>query len=148
MGCRRAISNNIAPKPRFFSSEAGKFPRAARRARGPKARGHGLLPEGIYWPRTKIARGRGGYIVVYSTTRPHIYNIYTTSECLTDTEDQVGIKPSLQKRKLCDLGGDQMGLIPSIQKRKLNCYEHNQRPNVFSQKKKNFKTASDLGLFL
>ena len=50
------------------------------RPRPINSRGHGLLPEGIYWPRTKKARGRGGYIVVYSLTRPHIYNIYTTSE--------------------------------------------------------------------
>ena len=36
------------------------------------------LPEGIFLPRTKNDRGRGGYIVVYSPTRPHIYNKWTT----------------------------------------------------------------------
>ena len=35
------------------------------------------LPEGIFLPRTKNDRGRGGYIVVYSPTRPHIYDKYT-----------------------------------------------------------------------
>ena len=35
------------------------------------------LPEGIFLPRTKKIRGWGGYIVVYSPTRPHIYNKYT-----------------------------------------------------------------------
>ena len=74
MGSRRAISDNIAPKPSFFSSEEGKFLRAASRARGPKARGQGLLPEGIFPPRTKktevkvailldVARGDPIYII-------------------------------------------------------------------------------------
>ena len=37
-----------------------------------------VLPEGFFLPRTKNNRGRGGYIVVFSPTRPHIYNKYTT----------------------------------------------------------------------
>ena len=36
------------------------------------------LHEGIFYPRTKKIRGRGGYSVVYSQTTPHIYNKYTT----------------------------------------------------------------------
>ena len=36
------------------------------------------LHEGIFYPRTKKIRGRGGYSVVYSLTTPHIYNKYTT----------------------------------------------------------------------
>ena len=75
MGCRRAISNNIAPKPRFFSSEAGKFPRAARRARGPKARGHGVLPEGIFWPRTKKNEVEAAIFLDIARRHP-IYIIY------------------------------------------------------------------------
>ena len=43
MGSRRAIYHNIAPKPRFFSSEAKKFPRAAGRVRGPNL-GLGAIP--------------------------------------------------------------------------------------------------------
>ena len=40
MRCRRAMYNNIAPRPRFFSSEVKKCPRAGpcTRAEGPRAR--------------------------------------------------------------------------------------------------------------
>ena len=48
MGCWWDLYDSIAPKPRIFSFEVNKCPRAAGRARGPKARGHGLLPEGIF----------------------------------------------------------------------------------------------------
>ena len=33
-------------------------------------------------PRTNQIRGRGGYIAVYSPTRPHVYNIYPTCRVL------------------------------------------------------------------
>ena len=66
MGSQRAIPNNIAPKPRFFSSKAKIFPRAR-----PAARGNFLTED-------EKNRGWGGYIVGYGQTRPHIYNIYTT----------------------------------------------------------------------
>ena len=49
----------------FFSSEATNIPEGT------------ALPEGIFLPRTKKIRRGGGYIVVYSPTRPHIYNKYT-----------------------------------------------------------------------
>ena len=49
------------------------------RAEGPRAR---RAARGIFLPRTKKYRGRGGYIVVYSSTRPNIYNIYTTFSVL------------------------------------------------------------------
>ena len=48
MGSRRAIYSYIAPRPRIW------FVRGRR-------------------PRTNQIRGRGGYIAVYSPTRPHIY---------------------------------------------------------------------------
>ena len=51
MGSGRAIYSYIAPRPRIW------FVRGRR-------------------PRTNQIRGRGGYIAVYSPTRPHIYNIY------------------------------------------------------------------------
>ena len=50
----RAISTNIAPKPRIFSSEA-----AGRGRKNPRLR---------------------GYIGGYSTKKHHISNIYTTLE--------------------------------------------------------------------
>ena len=65
IGSRRAIYNNIAPRPRFFLSEAENHD-----------------ARGIFQPRTKKYRGRGGYIVVFSSTRPNIYNIYTTFSVL------------------------------------------------------------------
>ena len=45
-----------------------------------EARGHGVPPEGF--ERGRKILGRGGYIVVYSPTRPNIYNIYTTFSVL------------------------------------------------------------------
>ena len=75
MGCRRAISNNIAASTSVFLSSAGKFPRAARRALGPSALGHGVVPSGIFRPRTKKPRFRG-YIVGYSPLTPHIHITY------------------------------------------------------------------------
>ena len=68
MGCRRAIYNNIAPRPRFFSSEVKKCPRAGpcTRAEGPRAR---PCPRVFFLPRTIKNRGGGGYIVVYSPTK-------------------------------------------------------------------------------
>ena len=82
MGSRRAIYNNIAPKPRFFFVRGGKIPEGSTpcpRAEGPRAR---RAARGIFQPRTKKYRGRGGYIVVFSSTRPNIYNIYTTFSVL------------------------------------------------------------------
>ena len=55
----------------------GRIPRSAWRTRGPKARGHGVQPEGFSTEDVKN-RGQGGYIVRYSPTRSHIYKIYTT----------------------------------------------------------------------
>ena len=43
----------------------------------PRDRGY-FSPEGIFLPRMKNNQGRGGYIVVYSPMRPHIYNKCTT----------------------------------------------------------------------
>ena len=62
MGSGRAIYNDIDPKPRFFALRGKKIPEGT------------ALPEGIFLTRRAKNRGRGGYIVVYSPTRPHIYN--------------------------------------------------------------------------
>ena len=51
------------PRPRFFTSEV-------------ESQGHALPPEGS--TEDVKNQGRGGDIVVYSQTRPNIYNIYTT----------------------------------------------------------------------
>ena len=51
MGSGRAIYSYIAPRPRIW------FVRGRR-------------------PTTIQIRDRGGYIAVFSPTRPHIYNIY------------------------------------------------------------------------
>ena len=79
MGSRRAIYNDIAraPRPRLFFVRGKKIPEVRAVPEGRRPEGT-ALPEGIFLPRTKNNRGRGGYIVVYSPTRPHIYNKYTT----------------------------------------------------------------------
>ena len=77
MGSRRAIYNDIAPKPRFFFVRGKKIPESRAMPEGRRPEGT-ALPEGIFLPRTKKNRGWGGYIVVYSPTRPHIYNKYAT----------------------------------------------------------------------
>ena len=65
MGSWRAISHYIALQGRGFLRSRSN-------------------PEGgtAWRPRDSTEdvknRGRGGYIVRYSPTRPHIYNIYTT----------------------------------------------------------------------
>ena len=64
------MSQYSPPRPRFFTFEV-------------ESRGRHDVPEGTAWrPRDSTEdvknRGRGGYIVTYSPTRPHIYNIYTT----------------------------------------------------------------------
>ena len=71
MGGWRDIYDSIAPKPRIFSSEVQKCPRAR-----PADRGHFLTED------EKI-RGWVGYTVVYSPTTPHICNICTTSGYLS-----------------------------------------------------------------
>ena len=65
MGSRRAIYNNIAPKPRVFF-----------RPRLENSRGHGVLPEGIFLPRTKKPEVEAA-ILLYIARRDPIYIIYT-----------------------------------------------------------------------
>ena len=69
------MSQYSPPRPRFFTFEV--------ESRGRHDVPEGRRPEGTAWrPRDSTEdvknRGRGGYIVTYSPTRPHIYNIYTT----------------------------------------------------------------------
>ena len=73
MGSSQAISNSIAPHPRFFFA-LGRIPRAARRALGPAALGHGVPPSGFDLGQKK-PRFRG-YTVGYSPRRHHIYITY------------------------------------------------------------------------
>ena len=73
MGFRRAIYTYIAPTPRAFSSEV-------KNCRGQQSVPEGRRPEGTdccprqFFNRGRKNRGGGGYIGVYSPTRPHIYN--------------------------------------------------------------------------
>ena len=64
MGSRRAIYTDIVPTGRIFFVLGYKIPEGTD------------LPEGILLPRTKKIRPGGGYIGVFSPTRPHIYNKY------------------------------------------------------------------------
>ena len=73
MGSGRAIYNDIAPRPRFFALRGKKIPEGRAVPEGRRPEGT-ALPEGIFLTRRAKNRGRGGYIVVYSPTRPHIYN--------------------------------------------------------------------------
>ena len=79
MGCWREIYDSIAPKPRLFSSEVKKCPRAR-----PAAWGHFLTED-------EKSRGWGGYTVVLSPTTPHICNIYTTSDYFTHFLYNIGL---------------------------------------------------------
>ena len=63
----RGLYTTIQPRDQGFSSDV-------------ESRGHGVPPEGF--DRGRKILGRGGYIVVYSPTRPNIYNIYTTFSVL------------------------------------------------------------------
>ena len=61
------IQQCIPPRPRFFTSEV-------------ESRGRHDVPEGTtFRPRDSTeevkTRGQGGYVVGYSSTRPHTYNI-------------------------------------------------------------------------
>ena len=68
MGGWRDIYDSIAPKPRIFSSEKN-------------ARGHGLLPEGIFGPRTKKSEVEWA-ILSYTARQPPIFAIYAPP-CVT-----------------------------------------------------------------
>ena len=65
MGSRRAIYNDIAPKPRAKNSSEGSMP--CPRAEGPRAR---LLPEEEFLPEVEAA------ISLYIARRDPIYIIY------------------------------------------------------------------------
>ena len=75
MGSRRAIYTDIVPTGRIFFVRGYKIPKGRPVAEGRRPDGTDL-PEGILLPRTKKNRPGGGYIVVFSPTRPHIFNKY------------------------------------------------------------------------